>query len=194
MDQLPKDHKKITEVNRKINSYLKFIRYKDESIIQKIIGKIVWIFNKRYMTDYASAMFGKIWLPEEYWFSSRRTGTFQQRVYLLALLEHEMQHLRDRKKFWLFFSLSYFFLLPVLFTFRSIWERRAYKKTLDVMWYYGLHDEAKNRALKLGDVFTGPEYLFMSFSKKRVVRYFQGYLGKLWTADFISTRQVRTPR
>jgi hypothetical protein len=56
----------------------------------------------------------------------------------VEILKHEAVHMHDYARWGLLFSLSYIFLLPVVFTMRAYWEWRGYQETLR-----SIHEEYK---------------------------------------------------
>lgn len=128
--------------------------YKDESPVQKVIAALLWPFNRRYLSDYTTVMFGRVYFPSRDW----RRGCGAAHVY--EILRHEAVHLRDMRRFPLLFQLTYLFGLPAVFTLRAYWELRAYEETLRVA--AELTGEVPDELLDfIQKRFTGPDYLFM---------------------------------
>jgi|GEM_PF-1262314 len=71
------------------------IRYKNESWTSKFIAVIVWIFNRRYLTDYTTTRYPRVYFPSREWVAEN------PRVAVKVLL-HEFVHLWDRQqeRFW----------------------------------------------------------------------------------------------
>ena len=136
--------------------------YKDESRLQRFIGRLLRPFNRDYMTLYTTVMFGRVYFPSRRW----RARLDPREVY--CTLRHEAVHLRDARRFPLFFQLSYLFLLPAVFTLRAFWEWRGYLETLraEAEVYGEVSDE---RLDTITQRFVGADYLFM-FPFKRFVR------------------------
>lgn len=89
------------------------IRYKDESWSSKVIAVIVWIFNRRYLTDYTTTRYPRVYFPSRAWVKEN------PRVATKVLL-HEFVHLWDRqqKRVWHVFGyglpqILFLFLLPI---------------------------------------------------------------------------------
>ena len=130
------------------------IGYKDESRLQQLIGVLVRPFNRDYMSHYTTVLFGVVWFPSRSW----RARVGPRAIY--EILRHEAVHLRDARRFWGFFHLSYVFLLPAGLTMRAFWEWRAYAESLRVQAELdGAIDDATLRFIE--ERFTGPDYLFM---------------------------------
>jgi hypothetical protein len=151
------------------------IRYKDESRLQRLIGRLLRPFNGKYMTDYTTTMNGKIYFP------SRRWRTEQSPESLYGIIRHEAVHLRDMRRFPLLFQLSYLLLLPTVLTFRAVWEWRAYTETLRV--HAELTGQIEDQLLdSIQKRFTGPDYLFMfpfpGFIRRRLERLRDKILGQ----------------
>ena len=67
------------------------IKYKDESWSSKVIAVIVWIFNRRYLTDYTTTRYPRVYFPSRAWVEKN------PRVATKVLL-HEFVHLWDRQQ------------------------------------------------------------------------------------------------
>jgi len=76
------------------------IRYKDESWSSKLIAALCWIFNRRYMTDFTTTRYPRVYFPSQKYVQQnpRRAA---------KILSHEFVHLWDRKQKGRWFSLSY---------------------------------------------------------------------------------------
>ena len=111
-------------------------------------------FNKRYLTDYTTVMFGQIWFPDPDWYARQPPAA------LVALLCHEAVHLADARRFPGWFQLSYLFLLPAGVTMRAHWEYRAYAESLRVKMC--MDGDVSDQWIDwVVERFTGPDYLFM---------------------------------
>ncbi|MFT5433277.1 MAG: hypothetical protein ACI9OJ_003982 [Myxococcota bacterium] len=130
------------------------ICYKDESPLQRVIGKLVWLFNRSYMTNYTTVMFGRVYFPNRKW--AERLGPRP----VLLTLRHEAVHLRDMKRFPLIFQLTYLFVFPTVFSMRAIWELRAYRESIRAQGE--LYGSVQQRDIEfIVERFTGADYLFM---------------------------------
>ena len=130
------------------------VGYKDESRVQAWIGALVRPFNATYMTNYTTVMFGKVWFPSRTW----RARVGPRAIY--ETLRHEAVHLRDMRRFPIFFQLTYVLLLPAGITFRALWEWRAYAESLRVQ--AELDGRIDDESLDfIAERFTGPDYLYM---------------------------------
>jgi hypothetical protein len=130
------------------------VAYKDESRLQQWIGVAVRPFNTSYMRNYTTVMGGKVFFPSRAW----RARVGPRTIY--ETLRHEAVHLRDMRRFWGFFHVSYVLLLPAGLTFRAWWEWRAYAESLRVQAELdGCIDDASLRFIE--ECFTGPDYLYM---------------------------------
>jgi hypothetical protein len=130
------------------------VLYKDESRLQQTIARLIKPFNGRYMTDYTTVMFGRVYFPSRIW----RRSVGPERIY--ATLRHEAVHLRDMRRFPVLFQLSYLFLLPGGLTVRAWWEWRAYAETLRVE--LELTGQIPDHLIEhIAQRFTGADYLFM---------------------------------
>lgn len=143
------------------------VRYKDESALQRLIGRLLRPFCPTYLTGYTTAMFGRVYFPSRAWRATVGPGT----VY--RILRHEAVHLRDARRFPLVFHFTYLFCLPAGLTARAYWEWRAYRETLRVE--AELTGEIPDALLDHVQArFTGPDYLFMCpfprFVRRRLER------------------------
>ncbi len=138
------------------------LRYKDESRLQRLIGAAVRPFNARYLTDYTTVMFGRVWFPSRAW--CERQGA----AGVYRILRHEAVHLRDARRWPGVFQFSYVFLLPAGLSARAWWEWRAYAETVRVE--AEIDGRVSDATLAhIARAFTGPDYLFM-FPFPRLVR------------------------
>lgn len=122
-------------------------------------------------------------------FMERYTTTIVTRVYMpldligsssgYRVLRHECVHVTDcMKSLILPFLISYVFLLPVVFTLRSVWECRGYKETIRVAHErYG--NVPKGTIDFIVSQFTGSSYLWMCPFEKFVRKRFEKFVGKL---------------
>lgn len=151
------------EIERIKQKHPKFaIEFKDRVWHQKIIGKVLSPFNDSYMTRYATAMFGKIYVYRGFW--DNPTNAY-------VTLRHEEKHLDDEKKFSILYHFSYLFFLPVVFTMRALWEFRALKETFRAIYQIAgaLPDLLIDKYIKY---FVNSSYLWMfpfrSYVKKKL--------------------------
>ncbi|MFN3199167.1 MAG: hypothetical protein ACE366_12270 [Bradymonadia bacterium] len=139
------------------------IRYKDESPLQRLIGRLVSPFNSEYMTRFTTVMFGKVYFPSRAWCDEMGP----EAVY--SILRHEAVHLLDAKHFPVIFHLSYLFLLPAGLTARAWWEWRGYVETMRVE--VALRGYVPEHHIEwIAGCFTGPAYLFMWPFPKQIRR------------------------
>jgi hypothetical protein len=111
-----------TELEMRIPGFK--VRFKAESKFQRFIGKIASLFGTDYLGRYVTTLGKTVWFPDR--------GSYEANPKNSAwVLLHEWVHLHDYKRWWILFYLSYFFLLPVVFTMRGYWERRGY--TVDII-------------------------------------------------------------
>ena len=93
------------------------IRYKNESISSKVIAVLVWVFNRRYMQDYTTTRFPRVYFP-----SRKFVEEDPYRAY--KILMHEFVHLWDRQHRGISFTLGYLFpqwLAVPLFLLATLW-------------------------------------------------------------------------
>lgn len=143
------------------------IRFKDESAIQRAIARLLWPFNREYLTRYTTVWFGRVCFPSHAWCSG--LGAHE----LYVILRHEAVHLRDARRFPVVFELSYLFALPTVFTARAWWEWRGYAETMRAIHETG-GDLSDTLLDHIARQFTGPAYLWMCpfprFVRRRLER------------------------
>lgn len=162
------------------------VRWKNKgpgSAGQKVISRLIWLFNRQYMTEYISTFYPRVYWPSslDYWKNPASS---------LETLAHEGVHLFDGHdhRFWFGFS----YLLPALFALLSLgalaaiwasnwfllflaalacllplpaywrmrWELRGYAMSMAVdAWRNGSVTAATKRMTL--DNFTGSAYYFM---------------------------------
>jgi hypothetical protein len=111
-------------------------------------------FNDRYLEDYTTVMFGKVWFPNRAWFACMDP---RQQYELLC---HEAVHLHDARRFPVFFQLSYVGLLPAGVTMRAFWEYRGYAESLRVKM--ALEGDVSDAWIEwVLERFTSADYLYM---------------------------------
>jgi hypothetical protein len=119
---------------------------------------VVGIFWKKFKTDfntrYSNALAGKILI-----FPDRSYADWSDpSVY--TVVRHELVHLRDQRKYPVWFGLSYVLLLPTVLTFRAYWELRAFKATM--LAQFEISGTIPERTITfILNQFTGPMYFWM---------------------------------
>ncbi len=131
------------------------VGYKDESDWQALIGRLLRPFNRHYMTRYTTVFGGVVWFPSRAW----RQAVGPRAIY--ETLRHEAVHLRDMRRWWGLFHVSYVLLpLPAIFTMRAYWEWRGYTESLRVsLELDGRIEDSQLRFIE--DRFVGPDYIYM---------------------------------
>jgi hypothetical protein len=148
------------------------LRFKDASGLQRLIAAVVRPFNRRYLQDYTTVMFGKVWFPDRAWYDRQHPED------LYALLRHEAVHLADAARFPLLFQLSYLFVLPAGVTMRAVWEYRGYAEDLRVKM--ALDGDVSDAWIEwvIGQ-FTGSDYLYMWVFPSMLRRRFRALRASL---------------
>lgn len=94
------------------------IKYKTESLLMKIIGKILF-FNSGFMTGYITTLGKTVYFPD------RERMQALHSLHYLGTLAHEFRHSYDNKKWNIFFPFMYLFpqILSIfsLLSFLAIW-------------------------------------------------------------------------
>jgi hypothetical protein len=159
------------------------IGYKDESFVSKLLGVLVWLFNRNYMKTYTTTRYPKVFFPSRQFVRNSYRGAWK-------ILAHEYVHLWDRKQEGVWFNVRYaspqmwavlslaalitiwvgpwgllgliplLCLLPLPSPGRRDIELRGYTMSMAVNhWRYGdVRDSTKDWMVKH---FTGSGYYFM---------------------------------
>jgi hypothetical protein len=165
--------------------------WKDKSRLNKLFAFFLKPFNPTYMANMVTTLGSTIYWPEERWEDSepyRRFGT----------QAHEVKHVLDSRKYWYLYFWSYLvpqllalplflavlafwnpawllclafalFLIPGITgdSPRAHWELRAYKISHVVLSLRVGHAD-QPYADRIAGIFTGPKYLWMAASGKRI--------------------------
>lgn len=137
---------------------------KSDSKLMRAIGWVLYPFNRRFMTFYVTTIGSTLYSPWD--------------VIDEGLLQHELQHVSDSKKFPVIYELSYLFLLPFGLTLRSVWEKRAYKRTIKSIVLLGSMTD-DNLVDWLLPQFTSSQYLWMDLRKKSVERWIRAEIERV---------------
>lgn len=164
------------------------VKYKNENLFQRFLGFIMF-FNRAYMTQYTTTMFGKVYFTSRAWVEANPKSAWK-------ILAHEYVHLLDGRDRPVMFPLSYAFpqisALGSLLALGAFWtpwallalvflvalapwgskgrtraEMRGYAMTMAVnYWRYG----SVSQSLKdhVGGSFWGPNYYYMCRDKTYV--------------------------
>ena len=101
---------------------------KSSSTLMKIISYLLF-FNKTFMTGYATTIGYTVYVTPG-WVDSGYSNA--------ALLRHERVHMRQAKKYGLFFyAILYLLVLPAVWTFRAKFEKEAYEESIRAWYEYG---------------------------------------------------------
>jgi hypothetical protein len=86
------------------------VRYKDESWTSKVIAVLVWIFNRRYLTEFTTTRYPRVYFPSRQYVAEAPRRAFK-------ILMHEFVHMWDRRAHGLRHVFGYGFpqILAVLF-------------------------------------------------------------------------------
>ena len=66
------------------------VRYKNESWSSKVLAVLVWIFNRRYLTDFTTTRYPRVYFPSRQYIADAPRRAFK-------ILMHEFVHLWDRR-------------------------------------------------------------------------------------------------
>jgi hypothetical protein len=137
---------------------------KSDSKLMRLIGWVLKPFNPNFMTHYVTTIGSTIYSPWE--------------VIDEGLLQHELQHISDSKKFPVIYELSYLFIFPFGLTLRSFWEKRAYRHSIKVIVFLGIMtDDALVEWLL--HQFTSSQYLWMDLRKKSVEKWIRAEIERV---------------
>lgn len=82
------------------------VAFKDESVVQRILGFFVYPFNQQFMTNYTTTFYPVVYFPSRAAYEGSPDNSF-------SVLAHEMVHLLDTIRYPFWFRVSY--ALPQLF-------------------------------------------------------------------------------
>lgn len=100
------------------------IKFKDQNKFQYHLSKIAKYLGTDYM-KYTTTIFSTVWFSNQEVYEKNPAWD-------ITVLLHEWIHLHDQKKYPVIFHISYFLMLPFVFTMRSYWEKRGYTTNLMV--------------------------------------------------------------
>lgn len=140
---------------------------KEDSKFMRVLAKLVWLFNREFLTRYATTINGKIYLPRDLHYTR----------FELELLDHEEEHINQEEKYTrpLFYFL-YLFVLPSVLSMCAYFEYKVYLRSIDIKYeLYGYEYVKMTVIPAIVKNFTGPGYLFMfpfgSFVERKMVQY-----------------------
>lgn len=170
------------------------IRYKTESRLMRILGKLMF-WDSGFMTNVTTTLGFSVYFPSPDWVKADYRRAWQ-------VLSHELVHVEDAEKQGLWFSLGYampqclavlsilaltgavwtlaflLFALPWPALWRKRSEMRGYGMTMAVeFWYRGSISETTKEGIAA--VFTGPAYYFMWPFRKAVRAELEGWVSKI---------------
>jgi hypothetical protein len=133
---------------------------KSESKLMKLLA-LVMFWNPSFMDAFTVVFGNNVYMPQ------RIIGTDQG----ADILRHEAVHMRDSKKYHIFYALSYI-ILPIGPSGRAFWEFRGYKESMRAEYerYGRVFDQSIDFWVSQ---FTGPNYLFMFPFPKTVRKWFE---------------------
>lgn len=170
------------------------LAFKDETFSQRMLGKVVGVFNRGYMKTFTTTLGNTVYFPSREYFEASPDRAF-------TILAHEFVHLTDGKDKRVWFTLSYLFpqvlsvpllslgfvglfwsawaltsvilglacLAPWPARWRSQWEARGYTMTLAVLkWTVG--SISPFDCEWVASNFYGPNYYFMTWGKENARR------------------------
>lgn len=102
------------------------VKYKTESMLMKVIAVILWIFNRKFMTDYVTTIGNTVYFPNKEYIEKNPKAA-------MAVLAHEVVHIDQADRYGSFlFSVMYLFpqilaVLALLAIFAVVW--------LPMLWF-----------------------------------------------------------
>lgn len=144
-----------------------FVR-KQDSRFHKAVAWVLWVISFGKLNDYhnfATTIGRTVALPENF--------DLYPEAEKMALVEHELTHVRQYATWGLLFMLSYLLLpLPAgLAYFRWVWEREAYLRQLQVLMLYGNQSVSSRVEYVVGSL-SGPNYIWAWPFKDSMKRWF----------------------
>jgi len=185
------------------------LKFKDQDGLQKIIGKVVGLFNPGYMTGYVTTLGNTVYFPTEKGYRDRPLSS-------LMVLAHEYVHMWDYQQKGLLFTLTYalpqvlsipllliyvtlgclfsFFGLPLLALLASVaclvpwpskgrthWEMRGYTMSLAVEYWLTGRYISPDALASVKRQFTSMSYYRMSWSDAAVTKQLEAARDQIWT-------------
>lgn len=99
------------------------VLFKNESRWQRFLGALVWVFNRKYMTNYTTTLYPRVYFPNREFVENDTTHAWK-------VLAHEYVHLLDTKASPLGFRVRYlmpqFLALLALGAFGAFWTPWAW--------------------------------------------------------------------
>lgn len=135
----------------------------------------------RTMMDYVTTYGNEVWFP------SRSRYENPSRAYAnYKTLRHEKAHLLDRKGFFraLWFSISYVFLLPSLFTVRCFWEMRGYAQNMIVEYeeFGVISQETRDWIVNIMTT-GGYAWMIAPFMKRKAIKMVDSMASRIESGD-----------
>lgn len=161
---------------------IKLVR-KDKSRLMRLVSWIIKPFSPRFMEDYYTTLWGKLYVPARRW----ETDTLDE-----DLLKHEIQHARDMRRWPVLFELSYLFgnlFLVVGPGMRAFWEWRGYR--------INVRDMAE-RGYSLGSIqrYVVPQFVYQHYGWMGGFPCwpFRGYWERLVEREYNRAKLKSPPR
>ena len=158
---------------------------KKNSTLMKWLSKLLF-FNKTFMSSYITVVGNKVYVPQLPWNENKPLSA-------CSVLAHEWVHMKDGKKYGIWFKLLYLFpqvltplallgfwnpwfflftlcLLPIPAPFRTWFEFRAYVVTIAVRLWLAQAPTSEDWLVKQ---FTTPAYYWMFPAKQFLLKQFR---------------------
>jgi len=149
---------------------------KENSRFMKFLNFFVKRFNPIFMDRYVTVLGKTIYAPG---------GCISETTLL-----HELQHIKDRKKWWILFDLSYLLFLPLGFTMRAHWEKKGYSITIkDTYKKNPRYAETNDFKERIVSNFVSSKYLWMCPFRKHMEKWFDTELDK--TRNEYATERIK---
>lgn len=123
---------------------------KETSKFMKFLNFFVRFFCPTFMTQFTTVQGYTVYMPKVY------INTFVG----AATLVHERQHMRDHKRWWYLYDISYVLFLPAGLTMRAMWEWRGYRESMRFLYAWFGEINQINRDSIVNE-FTSSLYLWM---------------------------------
>lgn len=129
---------------------------KESSRLMRLMAWLIKPWSPDFLTEYTTTIGSTIYMPDGW-----------GNVVKAQIVNHEMVHIRQFKKWNILYFLSYLFCLPAVWTMRSVWEYEAYVKTME---YEALTEgDVSDQTIDwLVETFAGPSYFFMNPFRGRI--------------------------
>ena len=107
------------------------IKYKDKSLLMKFLNIFVWLFNKKFMTTYTTAVGNTIYFPSKEFVDEHESRA-------INILAHELVHIDDRKRINKKYFPGAFFLAYFFPQILAVFSLLSFLAFININWLFCL--------------------------------------------------------